>query len=299
MGKNDRKRGAETSPSSKADRGSSSSSPLARQPIALAALCTIVVALIVAGIVLLAGHQSTPTQISAPATSSTISTIAKDLATVPTAAFNAVAASKGVVTPPASATAPTPLTFPSDSSLPGVLYVGAEYCPFCAAQRWALAVALDRFGSLSGLSTISSSATDVYPNTPTLSFKNAVYSSPYLEFKAVETLTNIPNATKTGYTALQTPSTYEKYLMSKYDSDGSIPFLDIDNMYVAIGASYSPQYLKGLTQLQIAGELSDPTTPAAQAIVSSANDITKALCRATNQQPTKVCSSLSVENATA
>ena len=39
---------------------------------------------------------------------------------------------------------------------PEVLYVGAEYCPFCAAERWPVVVALSRFGTWSGLS-----ATDV------------------------------------------------------------------------------------------------------------------------------------------
>ena len=40
---------------------------------------------------------------------------------------------------------------------PEVLYVGAEYCPYCAAQRWALAVALSRFGTFTGLETTHSS----------------------------------------------------------------------------------------------------------------------------------------------
>ena len=43
---------------------------------------------------------------------------------------------------------PSPLT---KNGLPEVLYVGAEYCPFCAAERWALIVALSKFGSFSKL----------------------------------------------------------------------------------------------------------------------------------------------------
>src|SRR5580704_4304478 len=30
---------------------------------------------------------------------------------------------------------------------PEVLYIGAEYCPFCAAERWAMIAALGRFGT--------------------------------------------------------------------------------------------------------------------------------------------------------
>ena len=32
---------------------------------------------------------------------------------------------------------------------PEMLYIGAEYCPYCAAMRWSMAVALSRFGTLS------------------------------------------------------------------------------------------------------------------------------------------------------
>ena len=34
---------------------------------------------------------------------------------------------------------------------PEMLYIGAEYCPYCAAERWAMIVALSRFGTFSGL----------------------------------------------------------------------------------------------------------------------------------------------------
>jgi len=42
-----------------------------------------------------------------------------------------------------------------------VSYVGGEYCPYCAIQRWALLVALSKFGSFTNLDgqVISSSTT--------------------------------------------------------------------------------------------------------------------------------------------
>jgi hypothetical protein len=57
---------------------------------------------------------------------------------------------------------------------PEILYVGAEYCPYCATERWPLAVALSRFGTFSGLHGIHSSSTDVYPSQPTLTFYGSV-----------------------------------------------------------------------------------------------------------------------------
>jgi hypothetical protein len=66
--------------------------------------------------------------------------------------------------------------FPLTSgNLPIVLYIGAEYCPYCAQQRWPLMLALMRFGNFSGLSYTESSSTDVYANTATFSFRTAAY----------------------------------------------------------------------------------------------------------------------------
>ena len=39
----------------------------------------------------------------------------------------------------------------SSGGKPEVLYVGTEFCPYCAAESWSLIVALSRFGQFSGL----------------------------------------------------------------------------------------------------------------------------------------------------
>ena len=54
---------------------------------------------------------------------------------------------------PAPSTPPTKVT---GSALtfdgkPGIFYYGAEYCPYCAAERWPVVVALSRFGTWSNL----------------------------------------------------------------------------------------------------------------------------------------------------
>ena len=79
----------------------------------------------------------------------------------------------------------TPLSGPDGH--PEVFYLGAEYCPYCAAERWPMIVALSRFGTFSGLKTTSSSSTDIYPNTPTFTFHGATYTSQYVDFVSVET----------------------------------------------------------------------------------------------------------------
>jgi hypothetical protein len=175
---------------------------------------------------------------------------------------------------------------------PLITYIGAEYCPFCAAERWALAVALSRFGTFENLSGTHSSDSDEFPDTQTLSFYGSTYSSSYVDFQAVEEATN--QATGSSYQALQAPTAAQSALMVKYDSQGSIPFLDIANRYVITGSSFSPQVLQGLSRSQIAADLADPNNVVAQAIDGTANDITAAIASVTGNQPSNVGSSATI-----
>ena len=68
----------------------------------------------------------------------------------------------------------SPLTL---NGKPEILYIGADYCPYCAVERWALAVALSKFGTLSGMEYMISRATD--GNISTLTFSNVNYTSNY------------------------------------------------------------------------------------------------------------------------
>jgi hypothetical protein len=170
-----------------------------------------------------------------------------------------------------------------------VTYIGAEYCPYCAAERWAIAVALSRFGSFQNLSGTHSSSTDVFPDTETLSFYGSTYSSPYLDFASVEEATN--QAVGGTYRSLQSPTHAQGALMARDDPSGSIPFLDIGGRYVVIGASYSPQVLQGLSQQAIAAALSNPASQVAHAIDGTANAITAAICAVTGNQPSAIANS--------
>src|ERR1700684_14683 len=93
---------------------------------------------------------------------------------------------------------------------PEMLYIGAEFCPYCAAERWAMAVALSKFGTLSSpLHGIHSSSTDTDPSTPTLTFYKTTYTSKYLTFTPVE------NETDT-HAALQNTTAAQHALWVKY-----------------------------------------------------------------------------------
>jgi hypothetical protein len=178
---------------------------------------------------------------------------------------------------------------------PVVLYIGANYCPFCAAQRWSMIVALSRFGTFANLHLTTSSATDSFPNTNTFTFYKSTYTSPYIDFQSVEETTNQPDGLG-GYMSLQSPTDAQQKLLDTYDASpytqtkGGIPFLNIGNQYIAISSGFSPQVLQGQSWQEISGALSNPQSPMTQYIVGNANYLTAAICSTTNNQPTNVCS---------
>jgi len=185
-----------------------------------------------------------------------------------------------------------------ESGNPEMLYIGAEFCPYCAAERWAMVAALSRFGTFANLHTMRSSASDSFPNTPTFTFFQSTFNSQYLTFTPVEHYTNQPIASG-GYSTLQDLSSDQQSLMNKYDSGGGIPFVDVGGKYSLAGATYDPGILAGMSWQQIATKLSDTSSPQAQGIIGSANLFTAAICQMTNQQPGDVCGSGGVQKAAA
>jgi thiol-disulfide isomerase/thioredoxin len=168
------------------------------------------------------------------------------------------------------------------SGKPEMLYIGAEWCPYCAAERWAMAVALSRFGSFTPLNGVHSSPTDVYPNTATLTFYGSTYTSKYLVFTPIENQ-------DVNHNLLQTPTAAQQALWAKYEPPGnSYPFIDIGNRFVA-ATTYNPQVLQGLSWNQIAADLHNPSSPVAQGAVGSANLFTAAICKITGNAPASVC----------
>lgn len=173
---------------------------------------------------------------------------------------------------------------------PIFFYTGGEYCPYCAAERWSMVVALSRFGTFNGLTLMQSSSSDVYPNTSTFSFHGASYSSQYLAFQAVETqdrnqqpLDKLTSAQQDIFNKYDAPP----YIDSQYA--GSIPFLSVGNQFIEISAGFIPDQMQGLTWQQIADKLSDPNDTVTQSIVANANYITAAICQVTGNKPASVC----------
>ncbi len=183
----------------------------------------------------------------------------------------------------------------TQSGKPEVLYIGSEYCPYCAAQRWAMVNALSRFGTFSGLTTTHSSSSDTFPNTPTFTFYGSTYASQYISFTSVEENKNyrVGNSTSSSaaYVTLQTPTTAQQQTQAAYDPQGYIPFIDFGNKYVQVGniSPLSPTLLTGKSWEQVATAMNEPTSSIGQAEDANANYETAAICKLTNNQPATAC----------
>lgn len=243
---------------------------------------TVIVAVIMVGIVVAAilftGHNSTTSGlIGAPITT----TLSNQLSGVSDSTLVAVGPGQGI----------TVLTSESGPLLtsggkPEVLYIGAEYCPYCAAERWSLVVALSKFGSFGGLTYMQSAdSPEVYPDTSTISFHTATYASSYISFVSVETQDR-------NHQPLQSTTSQEQGLMGQYDPQGAIPFVDVANLNVTYngGSQFSPGILAGMNWTQIGSQLDTPNTSVARSIDGAANNLITAICKADGSAPTSLCS---------
>lgn len=273
--------------------------PARSRNVALAWIAGVVVLAVVAAFVAVSVTKGP----AKPATHTTAapSDVVQAATHVPPATLAAVGLGTGTQAPRPIKGAPL-LT---QGGLPQVFYAGAEYCPYCAAQRWALVGALSRFGTFSNLGVTESSTSDNPPAIQTFSFYGSHYSSPYLVFTPIENETNQPSGA--GYTPLQPVTPLETRLVQTYDTsaydglpasqDGAIPFVDFANRYVMAGASYSVTALSGVTRANIAGSLADPSSPIAQQVDGAANLLTAAICEVTGNQPASACATPTITKA--
>jgi hypothetical protein len=241
----------------------------------LAAIAAVTAVLGVVAALVAVKLTSTPARLAA-SESPASSVVVRQVTTVPGAVLTQVSRGREITPLQTVKTPGPPLTL---GGKPAIVFVSEESCPFCAAERWSLAVALSHFGTWSHLGSTTSSASDVYPGTATLSFRTAVYRSTELTLRTTELADNAgrPLQAQTPLdTRLVAAFDVPPYVNSA-DQSGAVPFLDIANKYILAGAQYDPQVLAGLSAAQIAGQLSDPASPVAQAIDGSAQVIVAAI----------------------
>jgi hypothetical protein len=186
---------------------------------------------------------------------------------------------------------------------PEVLSANLAWCPHCAADSWSLAIALSRFGTLTGLRVINTgshfcqlAATcaltgfPCYPDTHGLSFIDAGYTSRYLSF--AEVVFQDVNGDN-----LERPTPREKAALKQFDQMGQTPAVDIGGAYGFVNSGFDPGVIAHKTWTQIAGSLTKPHTPIAERVDGLANLFAAAFCKLTRGRPASVCKSRGVRAA--
>lgn len=207
------------------------------------------------------------------------------VAHVPAATLDAIGKGSSSAAPKASDGDPVY----KDGDKAKILFIGAEFCPYCAAERWSLVQALSRFGTFKDLKTITSSPTDVFPSTATFSFYKSTYTSDLISFVAREDEDGNGKS-------LDPPTDEEQGYWTHYTGNpASFPFVYIAGAFAETQPGYDPGVLKGLTAQQIADSLKDPTSKVAKAVDGAANVLTAAICTVTGSKPSSVCGAAGVK----
>ena len=153
-----------------------------------------------------------------------------------------------------------------------VFFMGAEHCPYCAAERWAVVRALSKYGQWRGLrQTMSAARDEPFLNLPTYDLTEATYTSPHVEFISREIRDR-------DFKPLQKLLKTESKLVRKYDPKKHIPFLLIGGRFMQLEAGFSPKIFIGHTFRQTETELKKIESEIRKTIDDEANIISALLC---------------------
>jgi hypothetical protein len=172
---------------------------------------------------------------------------------------------------------------------PEVLYIGAEFCPICAAERWPMTMALMKFGTFTNLQQTHSATAD--GDVGTWSYYGATYTSPYLVFDAKELYTNQPQANY--YKPLQKISSAEQTVWSANEGSSlSFPFVDLGGQEVLETSQYNPSLVYYQSFSTVLAAVGNNASTIGSSIDAAAAVFTKYLCGLTDNQPGAVCSAV-------
>jgi hypothetical protein len=178
-----------------------------------------------------------------------------------------------------------------DAGKPLVFFMGTEWCPFCASERWALVEATSRFGTWHGLGELHSrNGEDYFQALPTYDLTGATFTSEYIgvRHKELDTVDGDP---------LEKLGSLEQGLVDENDQWGGIPFLVAGGPggRYTVELPFSPGLLQGQTFAELRkGVADEAANPAAEAIDGQADAITALICKLDGRQPASVCAKGSI-----
>jgi hypothetical protein len=183
-----------------------------------------------------------------------------------------------------------PLKRPSGKTL--VFFMGAGFCPYCAAERWAIVEALNNFGKWEGLVEDKSASHDEkYLDVPTLNFARAKYSSDHVEFVGRETADR-------NFEPLQELVEGDYEIIDTFNPDQIIPFLLVDGQFMQVGSGYSPKLIERMEHSKVRSELGNPASEIGKAMRAEIDNITALICKSTGGK-SEICGSDKVKELAA
>lgn len=220
--------------------------------------------------------------------------VVSELNNVPVSALvsNAEAANVNQVTRPETLPPRAPRL--SSNGRPEIIYIGAQFCTSCAGERWALVIALSKFGTFKNLSETTSS--DSYPGGSTFSFYGATYTSKYLSFVTDEQSPRSVNRSAGSYENVLTLSEQEHNIMTAWDvapyatQSGSVPFLYIGGKFLLSGFQYDADAIWQMSFQAAARAITSGATAVSKHLEAAAGSLVEDFCALTQEQPAPVCS---------
>ena len=130
---------------------------------------------------------------------------------------------------------------------PAIVFVSEESCPFCAAERWALTVALSHFGTWKPARHHQFLGHRRLPRHrhPVVSFGTLPQRGADTEHHGADGQCRPPLQPQTQLDAGLIASDELPPYVNSVDQSGAVPFLDIGNRFILAGAQYDPQVLAG------------------------------------------------------
>jgi hypothetical protein len=272
-------------------------------PTLLAWLVTVVVAGLICSLIVVKLVRDEPSGGVDPVTQIS-DVVAANVAGVPESAFAAARATPVAMVDVLHGANDPLLTgvSPNGVRLPLVVFVGTESSMTSAAERWALVVALSRFGRFTKLGTVTSSATAWPPSLESFTFRSARYRSAYLAFAGYE-LTGEKADELGNYPTLTTLPSDIAALVRAHDTNGAdlaaapagstpepaYPFVDLGGRAVLVGTQVPPSALININRFDLSNILAGPPRFKSLSILTAANELVVQLCVLTHQQPVAVC----------
>jgi Domain of unknown function (DUF929) len=178
--------------------------------------------------------------------------------------------------------------YTASNGKPILVYIGAEFCQYCAAERWPLVISLMRFGNFTGLEYMTSAAGEGDYATFTLS--NITYASPYLVFQPFEHETRAQGTILT-----PVPANYSSPWQS---ARSGYPFLNFRNQYIVAGSLVAdPSILAGKNWTQVMSSIRAGDALGTE-VKGVANAITALICKITDNSPASVCNQSPIPSET-